>query len=103
MGFGPRFWEVVRKPCLSPKINAKMLGALNSNPSQILITIMIFFALFGDDFRLAVFAKSADDVFQGITVFCLLVFFTELVVNLACMPDWRLGKSIGTELDGLGV
>lgn len=91
VGFGPRFWAVVRKPCLSPKINAKMMGALNSNPSQILITIMIFFALFGDDFRLAVFAKSADDVFQGITVFCLLVFFTELVVNLACMPDWRLG------------
>jgi hypothetical protein len=85
------FWEAVRRPCFSEETTEKILAKLNGNAAQIIITIMIFFALFGDDFRLAACPKSADDVFQVITILCLVVFAVELLVNYVCMPNWRLG------------
>jgi hypothetical protein len=85
------FWAAVRRPWLSTKTTESTLAKLNSNFAQIIITVMIFFALFGDDFRLAVCPKSGDDAFQVITILCLVVFAAELLVNYACLPNWRLG------------
>ena len=84
--------SIVYTVCLKPKTNEKILEILNGAKMQVVITVMIFFALFGDDFRLAVCPKSADDTFQVITIFCLFVFAAELGVNFVCLPDWRFGE-----------
>jgi hypothetical protein len=83
------------KPCFKPKTEEKLMKFLNSNKTQLFITVMIFFALFGDDVRLAACPKSSDSTFQVITIICWLVFGAELTINFVCLSEWRFGKQVG--------
>jgi hypothetical protein len=52
------------------------------------MTIVTIYALFGDDVRMLVFAKSADDVFYGLSVAALFFFLLELVLSCYAKPDY---------------
>lgn len=41
---------------------------MDNNIFQVFVTIMTFYALFGDDIRVISFTKSADPIFDAITV-----------------------------------
>ncbi|OMJ92736.1 hypothetical protein SteCoe_4489 [Stentor coeruleus] len=47
------------------------------------------FALFGDDFRLAVFTKSADDGFSASMIVCLILFCFEIILAFITKPEYR--------------
>ena len=47
------------------------------------------FALFGDDLRMAVTPKSADDTFSGLMVACLSLFGIEIILTFIVKPEYR--------------
>jgi hypothetical protein len=52
------------------------------------MTIVTLYALFGDDIKVAFFAKSADEAFNWITTFALVFFTIEISVNAYCQDDY---------------
>eukprot|EP00929_Paragymnodinium_shiwhaense_P097127 TRINITY_DN58899_c0_g1_i1.p1 TRINITY_DN58899_c0_g1~~TRINITY_DN58899_c0_g1_i1.p1 ORF type:complete len:1235 (+),score=244.08 TRINITY_DN58899_c0_g1_i1:74-3778(+) len=67
-----------RNRCSGLQKCAQMLA--DSVQFTILTTLLTVVALFGDDFRLAATHKDMDPLFDGITIICILVFGTEVVV-----------------------
>ena len=51
--------------------------------------IITIFALFGDDFRLAVTPKSADTGFSAAMITCLVLFSIEIILNFIIRPAYR--------------
>lgn len=47
------------------------------------------FALFGDDLRLAVTDKSADDGFSAMMIVCLILFSLEIIATFIVRPEYR--------------
>eukprot|EP00971_Amphidinium_carterae_P313793 6236709-Amphidinium_carterae.1 len=45
----------------------------------VLTTVLVLYALFGDDFRLAAFPKDFDIAFDILTITSILVFFTDII------------------------
>lgn len=64
----------------SPEWRKRVNNAFNSWPLLVFFTVLTIWALFGDDFRLAVCPPSVDEVFVGITYFMLTAFVAELGV-----------------------
>jgi hypothetical protein len=52
------------------------------------MTIVTLYALFGDDIKVAIFTKSADDAFNVITVAALLLFAAEITLNALCQDGY---------------
>lgn len=55
------------------------------------MTVITIYALFGDDLRTVAFAKSADNVFYGLTFSCLFFFTIEIVISSLVKADYFLG------------
>lgn len=51
--------------------------------------VVTIFALFGDDFRLAVFTKTADDGFSAAMIVCLILFGFEIIMAFISKPEYR--------------
>jgi class 3 adenylate cyclase len=51
--------------------------------------IITIFALFGDDFRLAVTPKSADDGFSAAIIVCIILFSIEIIFSCIVRPPYR--------------
>ena len=51
--------------------------------------MITIFALFGDDFRLAVTSKAADNGFSGTMIGCLVLFSVEIILSLIAKPEYR--------------
>ena len=49
---------------------------------EIFFNILIFYALFADDFRTICLPKEADDAMDSITVICIFVFSCEIFVSI---------------------
>lgn len=49
---------------------------------QILVNILTLYALFGDDIRIIAFDKRADDVFDAITIICLVHIYCYLLDSI---------------------
>ncbi|CAD8077335.1 unnamed protein product [Paramecium sonneborni] len=49
--------------------------------SQVLVNLLTIYALYGDDIRIICFDKRADSAFDGITIFCIIIFSTEIVIT----------------------
>jgi hypothetical protein len=49
---------------------------------------MTVFALFGDDIRIALFKKSADDYFNVITIVCLAGFSVEIFMQSLAIENY---------------
>lgn len=72
-------------------IRAKSRVLCNSWRFCILTTILTFYALFGDDFRLAVTPRSTDILFNILTIFCILVFSVECIAASLGQEEYFLG------------
>jgi len=56
--------------------------------TQIFMTLITLFALLGDDIKLLVFSKSADDAFTWLTTFSLFFFLIELILASVGKKDY---------------
>ncbi|CAD8159659.1 unnamed protein product [Paramecium pentaurelia] len=56
--------------------------------SQLLVNLLTIYALYGDDIRIICFDKRADIVFDGITIFCIIIFSTEIVITSIVRKDY---------------
>lgn len=84
-----------QKASKCPKCNPRVIACINKIlENGIYITFMMIvtvYALFGDDFRLLVAPKSADEVFWSITVAAMFFFLVELVMASVAQKDYFLG------------
>lgn len=53
-------------------------------------TVLTIYALIGDDIRNLAFEKSADMTFNGIVIFCVVVFVAEIVASCLGKSDYPL-------------
>lgn len=63
------------------RVQRKAQAALRSKPVTAFTFLVALYALFGDDLRLALADKSADNVYFACAFVCLAVFGLELLVN----------------------
>lgn len=54
------------------------------------MTTLTIYALFGDDIRMILFSKDADNYFYFTSVVCLIFFAAELVISYLCKKEYRL-------------
>ncbi len=54
---------------------------MNHMAVTLIMTFVTLYALFGDDIRLVFFSKSADETFNYITTFALVLFVFEITLN----------------------
>ena len=59
----------------------------DKKPLIIIMTIATLFALYGDDFRLAVLPKSLDDMIYILIFICLLLFTWEFITYCICKKN----------------
>lgn len=64
-----------------PAARAEINRFVDSRAATILMAVVTFYALFGDDARLAVFPKEADVVFMVLSSISFFLFAIELVLN----------------------
>lgn len=57
----------------------------------VLTTVLTVYALFGDDFRLAATHQAADNLFNVLTILCILVFATEILAASIGQYEYFLG------------
>ena len=70
-------------------IVAKVYLRMAKADAAIVIMVITFYVLFGDDIRLALTGKSADGAFDALNVISLFVFLFELAVTYAADPKYR--------------
>ncbi|CAD8078076.1 unnamed protein product [Paramecium sonneborni] len=58
-----------------------LVRLLENMLSQVLVNLLTIYALYGDDIRIICFDKRADSTFDGITIFCIIIFSTEIVIT----------------------
>ena len=63
-----------------PKWKQSISNMLENKYYTIFITILILFALFGDDLRLAAFSIGSDDYFYVLTCISLVIFTIEIIL-----------------------
>ncbi|OMJ86357.1 hypothetical protein SteCoe_12145 [Stentor coeruleus] len=56
---------------------------------SLLMLLITIFALFADDFRLAVTKKSSDDGFSASMIVCLILFTIEIILAFITKPEYR--------------
>ena len=71
-------------------VHEKVLAFLDGRVTTIIMTIFLFYALFGDDVRVALFPKSADTVFFSFSLVALILFTLELLLNSIARRDYVL-------------
>mmetsp|Transcript_31950 Transcript_31950/g.56407 ORF Transcript_31950/g.56407 Transcript_31950/m.56407 type:complete len:1044 (-) Transcript_31950:87-3218(-) len=79
------------KPKCHQAIRNKSRYLSDSFRFAILTTVLTVYALFGDDFRLAVTRKNTDILFDIVTILCILIFVTEIVCFSIGKEDYFLG------------
>mmetsp|Transcript_33782 Transcript_33782/g.40808 ORF Transcript_33782/g.40808 Transcript_33782/m.40808 type:complete len:903 (+) Transcript_33782:122-2830(+) len=80
----------VNEKVLKPQWKEFLLNAVESPAVSIFMTIVTLWALFGDDLRLIVTHKADDEVFEGITIFMLVVFSLELIALSIAKDEYFL-------------
>ena len=55
------------------------------------MTLITVYALFADDFRVLIFTKSADNVFNTLTTIAFVSFMLELFLSCLAKDDYFLG------------
>lgn len=68
---------------MSP-LRKKMLAVLDSQWFTIVMLIVTIYALFGDDIRLSLFSRSADNTFYSLATICLVLFLFEFLASCYC-------------------
>jgi len=78
-------WQMDSLPSARDKLNAFLEGKF----SQLLMTFITVFALFGDDLRLVLFFRAQDDYFFAFYCFSLFMFATELTLQAAVIEEYK--------------
>ena len=66
----------------------KLAKFMNHWSITLTMTIVTLYALFGDDVKLAFFTKGADETFNYITTFALVLFCIEITLNSLCQDGY---------------
>ena len=72
----------LRKKSLFGKVHNIAVKLAENTYLEIFFNILVFYALFADDFRTIVLPKSADYYMDSITVVCIFVFSSEVLVSI---------------------
>ena len=70
-------------------IKYKIRKMLSGKIWQTVVTIVTIFALYGDDLRLLCFPKDADVVFEVLSFLALLLFFTEMGLQVKVIAGYQ--------------
>uniref|UniRef100_K3X5Y0 Ion transport domain-containing protein n=1 Tax=Globisporangium ultimum (strain ATCC 200006 / CBS 805.95 / DAOM BR144) TaxID=431595 RepID=K3X5Y0_GLOUD len=62
----------------------KLLAVLDSQWFTIVMLIVTVYALFGDDIRLSLFTRDADNTFYSLAMVCLVLFAFEFLASCYC-------------------
>ena len=68
-----------------PRLNA----FLDKTWLNIMITIVVFYALFGDDLNIALFNNTADKYFDIMTILVIIIFTIEIALTLVARPEYN--------------
>jgi len=71
-------------------LHKKIIDFVDGRPVTVVMTAFTLYALFGDDFRLAVAPPSTDDIFFSFSLVALVLFIVELVLNSIAKADYLL-------------
>lgn len=74
-----------------PVSHIRIRQFMDNNLTQSLVAFLTIFALFGDDFKLAVFSSSADALFGYITLGTLIIFCAEIAAKTVVDPEFKYG------------
>lgn len=65
-----------------------MARILDNGYFNILVSLFTIYALFGDDLRILLTSKSADDVFNSILLICMCIFTTEIFLSVMVVKGY---------------
>lgn len=65
-----------------------MAYILDNGYFNLLVSIFTIYALFGDDFRVLLTSKPADNVFNGILIVCMCIFITEIFLSVMVVKGY---------------
>jgi len=65
---------------------------------NVLTTVLTIYALFGDDFRLAVTPQRTDPLFDALTMLCILVFTADILISSLGREEYFLGFFFALDL-----
>lgn len=68
-----------------------MKEKVNSNSFTWLMTAVVIYSLFGDDFKMAFFIKTYDDSFDRMNLMALLIFTFEIILVSLVSPGYFFG------------
>lgn len=71
------------------QLPADIIAFVDGRPMTVLMTVMTIAALWGDDFRLATFDKSADFWFTALFSFAFFLFVFEFLANTVAKEDYK--------------
>ena len=80
-----------KRDILEEEINSKyeiLKKILENTYFDILINIFTFYALFADDLRILLLPKSVDNFFNGLTLFCMILFIVEIIFSILTKKDY---------------
>ena len=55
---------------------------------QTAMLVLVIYALFADDLKMAAFPKSADDAFNALTLIVLIAFSVEIILNIISQENY---------------
>jgi len=74
---------------LKSELKKKLKKLMDSNWISSLMTLLIIFALFGDNIRIICFHYSSDDAFSYISLVIMTIFLVEIVINFYISNEYR--------------
>jgi hypothetical protein len=58
-----------------------MIKTLDNRWFVMFMALLTLYSLFSDDFRLIYAAKEQDDIFSSLSVFCIVIFTSEIIFS----------------------
>jgi hypothetical protein len=89
-----RRWSEVQRAQMEEKnnpFNQRIMAIADGSKANIIMAFITLFSLFGDDIRLGLTDKSADDAFFGCFTVCFVLFTAEFMVFSWVKPGYRWG------------
>jgi class 3 adenylate cyclase len=80
--------ELLKKKRTIPKYIRWSRKIVENNFVVTLTTLLTMYALVGDDMRMLCFQQPADNIFNAITVTCIIVFLVEIVLSCFGKDDY---------------
>ena len=66
----------------------KLKKILDNKYFNYVLTFFTIFALFGDDFRILIFTKKLDDLFNILIILTMIFFSIEIIISIYALDDY---------------